>query len=173
MSTPDKLRLIFERWKASLRDKDRSTEHVVSNFDELFDDLAKAGASFDEAYEMLSAAIKAHQPGPGLIRQYWKITKSRSKTFELSEKEFAEKWCGDIADMATNSFYNSFPMQTQETKSSDGYSAGKISEKEYKLMRKHAAQFKPLDFSTLPDVNEDLMTDEEEILKFIKERMGK
>jgi hypothetical protein len=169
MSTPDKLRLIFERWKASLRDRDRSTEHVVSNFDELFDDLAKADASFEEAYEILPIAIKAHQPAPGLIRQYWKLTKSRAKNFDLSEKEFADKWCGDIADMATNSFYNSFPMQS--TQPSDGYSDGKISKKEYRLMRQHAERFKPIDFSTLPDANEDLMTDEEEIMKLLKERM--
>jgi hypothetical protein len=171
MSTPpDKLQFIFERWKASLRDRDRSTEHVTSNFDELFDDLAKAGATFEEAYDFLPSAIKAHQPAPGLIRSFWKLTKSRSRNFDLSEKEFAEKWCRDIADMATNSFYNSFPMQNPH-KTSEGFAAGKISEKEYKLMRQHADQFNPFDFSTLPDSNEDLMTDEEEILKLIKERL--
>ena len=166
---PDKLHLIFERWKASLRNKDRSAECVVSNFDELFDDLSKAGATFEEAYDLLPSAIKVHQPLPGLIRSYWKLQKTRSRRFDLSEKEFAEKWCSGIADDATNSFYNSFPMQGQPT--SDGYAAGKISEKEYKLMRQHADQFKPLDLDLLPNTNEDLMTDEEEILRFIKERM--
>jgi hypothetical protein len=169
MATPDKFQLILERWKASLRSKKRATEYVTSNFDELFDELAQAGATFEEAYEMLPSAIKAHQPSPGLIRQYWKQRKLEKKGFDTPEKEFAEKWCGDIADMATNSFYNSFPMQATQT--SEGYSAGKISEKEYKLMRKHADQFKPIDLNSLPDPNEDLMTDEEEILKFIKERM--
>jgi hypothetical protein len=170
-ATPDKLQFIFERWKASLRDRDRSTEHVTSNFDELFDDMSKAGALFDEAYAFLPNAIKAHQPAPGLIRSFWKLTKTRSRTFDLSEKEFADKWCSDIADMATNSFYNSFPVQNPTQQNPDGYAAGKISEKEYKLMRTHANQFKPLDLSALPDPNEDLMTDEEEILKFIKERL--
>jgi hypothetical protein len=171
MSSPDKLQLILERWKASLRDKDRSTEFVMSNFDELFDELSKSGATFDEAYDILPRAIKAHQPTPGLIRSFWKLTKSKSKRFDLSEKEFGEKWCSDIADMATNSFYNSFPMQENSSGPSQGYSAGKISEKEYKLMRQHADKFKTLDLNSLPDPNDDLMTDEEEILKFIKERM--
>lgn len=168
MSTQDKFKLIFEKWKASLRDRDRGAEHVLSNFDDLFDELARAGATFDEAHDILPIAIKAHQPAPGLIRQFWKLTKSKSKTFDLSEKEFAEKWCGDIADQGTNSFHNSFPMQKLEPK---GLATDKISDKEYKLMRQHADQFKSLNLDTLPDPNEELMTDEEEILKFIKERM--
>jgi hypothetical protein len=160
---------MFDRWKASLRDRDRSTENVVSNFDELFDDLSKAGSSFEEAHEILPLAIKAHQPSPALIRSYWKLTKSRSKNFDLSEKEFAEKWCGDIADMATNSFYNSFPVHSPNE--STGFPTEKIDDKEYKLMRRHAEKFNQLDLSSLPDPNEDLMTDEEEILKFIRERL--
>jgi hypothetical protein len=170
MSTPDKLKLVFERWKASLRDRDRSSEHVTNNFDELFDDLAKEGATFEEAHAILPQAIKAHQPAPSLIRAFWKLEKQRKRNFDFSEKEFAEKWCGDIADKATNSFYNSFPMQ--ETSAAQGYASGKISEKEHKLMRQHADKFKPLDLNTLPDVNEDLMTDEEEIMKFIKGQRG-
>lgn len=169
MSSPDKLQLILERWKASLREKDRSTEHVASNFDELFEELSQAGATFDEAYDILPRAIKAHQPSPGLIRSFWKLTKGKSKRFDLSEKEFGEKWCNDIADMGTNSFHNSFSMPTAGP--SEGYSSGKISDKEYKLMRQHADKFKTLDLSALPDPNDELMTDEEEILKFIKERL--
>lgn len=169
MSSPDKLQLIFQRWKASLRDRDRSTEHVVGNFDELFDDLAKAGATFEEAHELLPIAIKAHQPSPGLIRSYWKLMKTRRQKFDLSEKEFAEKWCGDIADMATNSFYNSFPVQEPEVE--EPVAKGTITEKEYKLMRQHANKFKPINLDSLPDPSEELMTDEEEILRFIKERM--
>jgi hypothetical protein len=168
MSSSDKFQLIFEKWKASLRDRDRSAEHVTSNFDDLFDELARAGATFEEAHDILPSAIKAHQPAPGLIRQFWKLTKGRSKNFDLSEKEFADKWCGDIADQATNSFHNSFSIQTTQPQ---GFAAGKISDKEYKLMRQHADHFKQLDLGSLPDPNEELMTDEEEILKFIKERM--
>jgi len=168
MSNPDRFKLIFEKWKASLRDRDRSAEYVTSNFDDLFDELSRAGASHDEAHEFLSAATKAHQPAPGLIRNYWKLQKGKSRAFDLSEKEFAEKWCGDIADQAVNSFNNSFSIDVPEAQ---GFAAGKISDKEYKLMRKHADQFKPLDLSSLPDPNEELMTDEEEILKYIKERM--
>lgn len=167
MSDP-KFQLIFEKWKASLRDRDRSAEFVTSNFDDLFDELSRAGATFDEAHEIMPMAVKAHQPSSGLIRQVWKLTKTRLKTFDLSEKEFAEKWCGDIADQAVNSFHNSFQMQMPQP---EGFSAGKISDKEYKLMRQHADHFKQLDLSSLPDPNEDLMTDEEEILKYIKERM--
>jgi hypothetical protein len=168
MSLPDKLQLVFERWKASLRNRNKSTEHVVSNFDELFDDLSKEGATFDEAHAILPTAIKAHQPAPSVIRSYWKLTKSRTKNFDTPEKEFAEKWCGDIADMATNAFYNSFPIQTQP---STVLPTSKIDDKEYKLMRRHADSFKPIDWATIPDVNEDLMTDEEEIWRWLKERM--
>ena len=168
MSEQDKYRLIFERWKASLRDRNRSTEHVVSNFDDLFDDLAKAGATFDDAHAILPIAIKAHQPDQGLIRQLWKMKKSNPR-FDISEKEFGQNWCNDIADMATNSFYNSFPMPNQSP--STNIPTDKIDEKEYKLMRRHADQFRQLDLNTLPDPSEDLMTDEEEIWKWLKERI--
>jgi hypothetical protein len=167
MSNPDKLQLIFERWKASLRERDRSAENVASNFDELFDELAKAGATFEEAHAFLPSATKAHQPSPGLIRSFWKIRKSAARV-TLSEKEFGEKWCNDIADVAVNSFYNSFPMQSPVSSS---FATDKISDKEYKLMRQHADKFKQLDLNSLPDPNDELMTDEEEILKFIKDRM--
>lgn len=170
MSTQDKLQLIFDRWKASLRSKDRSTEHVTSNFDELFEDFVREGATLEEARKFLPIAIKAHQPGPALIRSFWKLSKSKSKNFDISEKEFGEKWCKDIEDMATESFFNAFPIETAPT-TQQGYSGGKISDKEYKLMRQHADKFKPINLDTLPDPNEELMTDEEEILRFIKERM--
>jgi hypothetical protein len=167
---PDKYQLIFERWKASLRDRDRSTEHVVSNFDELFDNLLRAGASFEEAYEILPTAIKAHQPAPGLIRSFWSLQKSRNKKFNLSEKEFTEKWCGDIADMGKNSFFNYFPMAIATPPDDKEYTAGKISEREYRLMRQHADQFRPLDLNLLPNPSEDLLFDEAEILKLFGKR---
>jgi hypothetical protein len=168
MSTPDKFQLIFEKWKAALRDRKRNAEYVASNFDDLFDELSNAGATFDEAYEILPAAIKAHQPRPDLIRQVWKLNKVKSKGFDLSEKEFADKWCGDISDQATNSFYNSFPMPVAP---GSEFLTGKIDTKEYKLLRQRAAQFNPIDWTKIPEINDELMTDEEEIWKWLKERM--
>ena len=169
LQTPDPLKLIFERWKASLRDRKRSAEHVLANFDDLFQELSAAGATFEEAYEILPAAIKAHQPPPATIRSFWKLQKSRIRNFDTTEKELAEKWCNDIADQGTNSFYAIFPAPTGS--GTQSYSGGKISEKEYKQMRAHADRFRPLDLSTLPDPSDDLMTDEDEIWNFIKERM--
>jgi hypothetical protein len=91
------LDLIFEEWKANLKQRDRSAASVANNFEELFSELKRAGATFDEAHAILPKAIKAHQPTPGLARNIYKTSKSNPKVAGTSEKEFIDQWNEDIA----------------------------------------------------------------------------
>jgi hypothetical protein len=143
------LDFIYERWKAALRDKDRSSGSVGSNFDELFDALNAAGASFDEAHAMLPQAIKAHQPNAGLAKATWKMVKGNPKNADLSEREFIDQWNKDIADRATNSFYNVYPVPDEGDDDGEPKVFGSMSAKEYKMQRKHADSYPILDTEEL------------------------
>jgi hypothetical protein len=143
------LDLIYERWKASLRDKDRSKGFVDSNFDELFDALKGAGATFDEGHAILPSAIKAHQPSIGLAKNTWKLLKNSTKNSDLTEKEFIDQWNKDIADRGTNSFYNAFSLPNEKDDDGEPKVFGSMSAKEYKLQRKNASSYPILDTEEL------------------------
>lgn len=142
------LNLMFERWKASLREKNRSSEFVSSNFEELFEALSRAKASFNEAHAFLQPAIKAHQPGVGLAKAIWKQVKNNPKNAGLSEKSFLDGWNKDIADKATNAFYGFFELKDDDD---DGEPKvyGNMSAKEYRAQRKLADSFPILDTEEL------------------------
>ncbi len=143
------LDLIYEKWKASLREKDRSREFVSSNFDELFDAFNSAGATFEEAHSYLQQAIKVHSPSPGLAKATWKMVKNSPTNSELTEREFMDGWLKDIADKATNSFYHVYPLPKDKDDDPEPKVYGSMSAKEYKLQRKHADSYPVLDTEDL------------------------
>jgi hypothetical protein len=143
------LDLIYEKWKASLAGKDRSKDHVSSNFDELFDAFNSAGATFEEAHSYLSQAIKVHLPSPGLAKSFWKTVKNKPNYAESNEKEFIDGWNKDIADKATNSFYNIYPLPEDKDEDPEPKIYGNMSAKEYKLQRRHADSYPILDTEEL------------------------
>ena len=142
--------LIFDEWKANLREKDRSAPAVSGNFEELFSELKRNNISFDEAYTILPKAIKAHQPSPGLARNQYKLLKSTPKVAGLSEKEWTDKWNQDIHDKGTAAFFDSYPRPKVDT-DDDGEPKiyGQMSAKEYKAQRKYADSFPRLDTEAL------------------------
>ena len=163
--------LIFEQWKADLKNRDRSAAAVYGNFEALFTSLRAAGATFDEAHKYLPNATKAHQPDPALARNTYKCLKTSPKLAGFSEKEFVDKWNKDIADKATNAFYDTFPRPKSKDEEDDERKVGgnKITAKEYRLMRNHIDQFKHVDLDSLPDPNQDIDSfSEEELLKLIR-----
>ena len=143
------LDLIYERWKASLREKDRSREFVSGNFDELFDAFNSAGATFEEAHSYLPQAIKVHLPSPGVVKAIWKQSKGNPANADLTEKEFAEGWNKDIADKATNSFYHIYKLPSDEDIDPEPKVFGSMSEKEYKAQRKNVSTYPILDTEEL------------------------
>ena len=168
MST-NNLDLIYERWKASLKDKDKSIDFVTQNFNELFDDLNGAGATFEEAHAYMYQAIKAHLPPPTLAKNIWKVMRNNPAHIGKSEKEFIDGWNQDISDKATNSFYNIYELPDDKEEDLDPkvYGGGKISEKEYKLMRSHADKFTPVDLKSLEIETSETLT-EEELLDLVR-----
>jgi hypothetical protein len=148
MSTVN-LDLIYEKWKASLREKDRSKDFVSTNFDELFDVLNSAGATFEEAHAFLPQAIKVHLPSPGLAKATWKLVKNNQNNLEVSEKEFIDSWHKDIGDKATNSFYHIYSLPEDKDEDPEPKVYGNMSVREYKLQRKHAESYPILDTEEL------------------------
>jgi hypothetical protein len=144
------LDLILEEWEASLKQKDRSAGAVGSNFDELFEKLKAAGATFEEAHAILPKAIKMHQPPLPVARNTYKSTKMIAKVAAFTEKEFIERWNKDIADKGTNSFFSIFPRPKQEDEEDPGPKVyGNMSAKEYRLQRRYADQFPVLNTEEL------------------------
>lgn len=135
------LNLIFEKWKASLQQKNRKREAVSANFDELFDELNSVGATFDEAHAFLQPAIKVHLPTPSLAKVQWKLLKNNPINSEMTEKEFVEGWHKDISDKATNSFYHVFPLPVDKDEDPEPKVYGSMSAKEYKLQRRNAESY--------------------------------
>lgn len=146
------LELILEQWIAELKNKDRSAPAVEGNFEELFEALKRANASFDEAHALLPRAIKAHQPSTGLARNQYKHRAGSVKMSGLTEKEFIDSWNKDISDKGTNAFYSVFPRPKNSDEEDDDPEPkvyGSMSAKEYKLQRRHADQFPILDTEAL------------------------
>jgi len=146
----NKFDLILEEWEAGLKQKDRSSGSVSSNFDELFEKLRAAGATFDEAHTILPRAIKMHQPSLAVARNVHKSAKFMTKMANISEKEFVDKWNKDIADKGTNAFYSLFPRPKGEDEEDPGPKVfGNMSAREYRLQRRYADQFPILDTEEL------------------------
>lgn len=130
--------LIFEKWVASLAQKDRSKKSLRSNFEELFSMLERAGVSFKEAKKLLPLAIKAHSPSSIVKKNMWKKIKNN---LDCTEYEFYESWTTGIKNAATEVFFETYPIQIEEDNDGLPKTHGSMSEKEYKLQRRHADQF--------------------------------
>lgn len=144
------LDLIFEEWKANLRHKDRSAASVTPNFEELFEELKKADATFDEAKALLPKAIKAHLPHPSIAKNNYKVSKTNPKFAHMSEKEFIEQWNQDIGDKGTSAFFDIFPRPKVDP-DDDGEPKvyGQMSAKEYRAQRRYADSFPRLNTEAL------------------------
>lgn len=143
--------LIFEEWKASLKDRNRSKDSVQGNFEALFEELKKANIDFNEAHALLSKAVKAHLPSIGLARNFYKTTKNSPKGTVYSEKEFIEEWNKDIEAKGTNAFFEVYPRPKVKDADDDGEPKvfGNMSAKEYRAQRKYADQFPVLNTEEL------------------------
>lgn len=148
--TQNNFDLIFEDWKASLKTRDRSANAVVGNYEDLFEQLRAAGATFADVHPMLQKAIKAHQPPPGLARNTYKTMKTNPKISSYTEKEFIDKWNQDIADKATNTFFSVFPVPKNKDQEDDEPKVyGNMSAKEYRAQRRYSDQFPVLNTEEL------------------------
>lgn len=155
--------LLFQKWKASLPNRDRSKEAVRINFEELFSDLQAEGMVFEEAHTLLPKAIKAHYPTSSHVKNAWKKWKHLGKWD--NEKVFEEEWCQDIANKAEAAFFEIFPLKTtappKVVKVEEPKQHGNMSAQEYKMMREYAESIPNFDFSAIPEpVKDDTELDE-------------
>ena len=63
----NKAELIFDRWKADLKEMDRSRANVANNFELLFVTMDDSKISFEIAHQILGKAIQAHYPNKTVI----------------------------------------------------------------------------------------------------------
>lgn len=146
--------LLFEEWKSSLLERDKSKDALEENFDDLFYEFEKSAIDFDTAHEFLEKAIAAHYPNKSVINRIYKRVKSQIE-HTMSKDEFEEDWKRLIYDTACKTFYSRFKLEKQ--KKADTLPSG-MSRSEYKKQRAYADSFPELDLSQLPEIetNEDI-----------------
>lgn len=148
MAQNDTADLVFERWQAALKNKDRSRKNVPNNFDELFSDLKRADIPFKDAHDLLSRAVKAHLPNKSVVRHTWNGTKALHNIF-ANENEFAAEWNESIKNSATDMFFSNYPLKIDDDDDGEPKVYGNMSVKEYRLQRRYADAFPTLNTDDL------------------------
>jgi hypothetical protein len=134
--------LIFEKWKASLSEKDRSKPMLSANFDELFEKLKLEDIPYDMAHELVQRASIAHRPNKFIVGTAYKGVKAAGSAQSI--EEFETDWRNLINDAATTSFHDFFKTELDEPDEQplkERGQFGNMSEKEYKAQRKHADSY--------------------------------
>lgn len=150
--------LIFDRWKADLKEMDRSRGQVQGNFELLFVTLDESKISFDVAHELLDKAIKAHFPPSGAVDNTYRRLKPmlNGKT----KQEFLDDWKENIDAAAKRAFFGLFSIDGVAEPEEKKY--GSMSAAVYKKERAHAETYPILDWTKIkiePMTPEDLQVD--------------
>jgi len=154
----NKAELIFDRWKANLKEMDRSRANVENNFDLLFVTLDESKISFEVAHQILDKAIKAHYPPQIAVDNTYRRLKQmlNGKT----KQEFIVEWQENISAAAKRAFYGLFSIDGVTEQEEKKY--GSMSSSEYRKQRKYAESHPLLDWTKIkiePMTPEDLNID--------------
>lgn len=146
-----KANLIFDKWKADLKEMDRSKASVEGNFDMLFSKLKDSKVEFDVAHNILSKAITAHYPNQAVIDNVYKRIKIIIGT---SKQEFAEDWKENIAAGAKRVFYSLYEIDGEAKDKDDDDDGepkqyGSMSASEYRKQRAHIESYPLLDWTKI------------------------
>jgi len=106
--------LIFEAWKTSLVNRDRSSSALLENFDDLFYEMYSSSIDLELAHDYLSLAVQAHLPSKQTLKYIHKKVKTLPGRAELSEQDFFESWKQLIEQAANQAFYARFPILSPE-----------------------------------------------------------
>lgn len=143
--------LIFQQWKASLAERDKSKGAIQRNFEELFDSLKAEGVEFEEVYALLPKAIKVHYPTSSHIKNAYKKWKYLNKW--SNEKELEDEWRLDIDNSAQVAFFNIFPIEVKSTpkelKKQEPVVFGGMTAEEYKMQRSYAETWPRVEISEI------------------------
>ena len=153
-----KAELIFDRWKADLKEMDRSRTKVEGNFELLFVTLDESKVSFEIAHQILDKAIKAHYPPSTAVDNTYRRLKPmlNGKT----KQEFLSEWQENISAAAKRAFYGLFSIEGAAEQEDKKF--GSMSASEYKKQRKYAESHTLLDWTKIkiePMKPEDLDID--------------
>ena len=167
MTSNNTLDLVLQEWVASLKNRQRGKDHVRPNFEDLFDKLKRAGATFDEAHEILPRAVKAHLPPRSVAKNLYKKLKL-IPTFDKSEKEYVDEWNKSIEDTATQVFFEFFPLERLDD-DNEPKVYGNMSAREYRAQRRYADQFPVIDTTELEKRmhNREYNLDIEDLIKTV------
>lgn len=155
--------LIFQRWKAALSKKSKKRDDVDGNFDEIFEELKRAGAALEDAQKLLPEIVKAHLPNQVVAKFTWNAVRKDPKFSGITEHQYVQDWNQDINNQAVNSMFTFFPIV--EGSDDDGtpkvYGGGKVSVKEYMLSQRHAETFEMIGSDDLTDTSGSFVSEEE------------
>lgn len=145
------IEILFVEWNAWVNSGEssrRGKDRIKPNFEDLFEKWKKADATFDDLYETwLPKAIKAHQPSSSRARGVYDSFRKKFK-INKTEKEFIEEWNGNIANLATETFFEFFPAPRLDV-DDEPKVYGSMSAKEYAAQRRHADQYPTIDTAEL------------------------
>lgn len=159
---------IFDKWKADLKEMNRTKANVDGNFDVLFSNLKHSKISFELAHEILDKAIKAHQPAQPVVDNVYK--RLGGSTLGKSKQEFADEWKENISAAGKRMFYSLYDIDGVEKEESKEY--GSMSAKEYRLQRKHIESAPLIDWKSI--VREPISLDDlKEMENMLKNVGGK
>lgn len=141
----NKAELIFDRWKAELRDMDRSRANVFNNFELLFVTLEDSKISFEVAHRILPRAIEAHYPSKSVVDNVYRRIKPmlNGKT----KQEYESEWRENIAAAAKRAFYGLYNIDGAVDQEDKKF--GSMSTAEYKKQRKYADSYPILDWTKI------------------------
>jgi len=142
-----KAELIFDKWKAELVGRDRSKSAVANNFDELFNNWFRSKVPFNEAYDLLEIAIKAHFPSNSVAKNVFKALKKKAN-IDKTEIEFTVEWKESISATAKQGFYSFYDIEGTNPPQED-VKFGSMSTQEYRKQRKYADSHPLLDWEKI------------------------
>lgn len=154
----NKADLIFDRWKAELKEMDRSRAHVYGNFELLFVTLDDSKISFEVAHRILGKAIQAHMPSKSVVDNVYRRLKPMLNG--KSKPEFEEEWRENISASAKRAFYDLYSIDGAAQQEDKKF--GSMSASEYKKQRKYAESYPVLDWKSIsiePIKQDDLEID--------------
>lgn len=151
----NKADLIFDRWKAELKEMDRSRANVYNNFELLFVTLDDSKVSFEVAHQILSKAIEAHYPSKSVVDNVYRRLKPmlNGKT----KQEYEAEWRENISAAGKRAFYDLYNIDGASEQEDKKF--GSMSSAEYKKQRKYADSYPVLDWTKIkiePIAPEDL-----------------
>lgn len=156
---------VFERWRASLIERDRSHGSLSENFNDLFYDLHRIHLPYEEAKDFMVRAYKAHLPNSSVINHTFKSMKKAGKYDD--KEDFRKSWFGMIKDKATNAFHEYFELPFEDGKSESQTKREKALKKKSAMISEYIENYEQIDLGALRqemeeaknEIVEDLDTD--------------